>query len=441
MRHIPNDASVPRDKYVWMAHAIKGACGTEGLDDGRDIFVEWAAKYPDAEEDEDTRVFDTINWSAIRTGWADLCRTGTQYGYELPPDHPDRAENVFGVVDPRSAVVTATPHGLQLIPICDLLARPRTAVPWVVDGLLPASGASLLAAKPKAGKSTLARSLAVAVAKGMPWLGLETTRGRVLYLSHEDPDDLVQEEFKRLGADGPDLLVHLGPAPGDAVAQLGKAAEESRPALIVVDTLQRLLRIKDINDYAEVTQKLEPILAIARHTGAHILLIHHSPKGDRDDVADSALGSTALFGSVDVGLFLVRKKDRRHLSSLQRRGHDLPPTLIELDPETHWPIAGKTLGELRSDDAEDAIEAVLDGSHPLKEEEIKEAAGIQVGVFRRALRQLVSRGRLTRTGGGKKGNPFLYALAPEEFTTSPEETATATEQPALVAPAHLAAAA
>lgn len=47
--------------------------------------------------------------------------------------------------------------GFSLTQLCDLLNEPEEAVPWTVDGLLPAGGVSLLVAKPKTGKSTLAR--------------------------------------------------------------------------------------------------------------------------------------------------------------------------------------------------------------------------------------------------------------------------------------------
>jgi Mrp family chromosome partitioning ATPase len=66
---------------------------------------------------------------------------------------------------------------LDLVHISELLGEPDEPENWLVDGLLPTGGLSVLVGKPKAGKSTLARALAVAVARGEPWLGRATFPG------------------------------------------------------------------------------------------------------------------------------------------------------------------------------------------------------------------------------------------------------------------------
>ncbi len=72
---IPNTVETDRERYVAMAHMIKGAAG----DAGRDIFLEWAAKWPGpVNTAEDERVFDTI--SKPWTGWSELWRRAAQHG-------------------------------------------------------------------------------------------------------------------------------------------------------------------------------------------------------------------------------------------------------------------------------------------------------------------------------------------------------------------------
>ena len=61
-------------------------------------------------------------------------------------------------------------------------------------------GFGILAARPKAGKSTLARSLGVAVARGdETFLGRRLTQGTVLYLALEDRGPMFARELKNLG--------------------------------------------------------------------------------------------------------------------------------------------------------------------------------------------------------------------------------------------------
>ena len=93
-------------------------------------------------------------------------------------------------------------NGLQFKPLGELMRQPTEKRRWVVEGLLPVGGTSLLAAKPKVGKSTFARCLAFAVARGEEFLGRKTKQGAVLYLAPQELESEVKEHFKSLGATG-----------------------------------------------------------------------------------------------------------------------------------------------------------------------------------------------------------------------------------------------
>ena len=67
----------------------------------------------------------------------------------------------------------------------------------------------------------------------------------------------------------------IAPSPEDGLRQLREATERERPVLIVVDPLLRLVRVRDANDYAVVTAALEPLVTLARETGARVLAVHH----------------------------------------------------------------------------------------------------------------------------------------------------------------------
>jgi len=75
---------------------------------------------------------------------------------------------------------------LNLTSLAGLLKEPEEKVTWILDGILPAEGLSLMAGKPKAGKSTFARCLALAVAQGQPFMNRATVKGTVLYLALEE---------------------------------------------------------------------------------------------------------------------------------------------------------------------------------------------------------------------------------------------------------------
>lgn len=166
--------------------------------------------------------------------------------------------------------------GLTLTRLGDLLAEPDEAVEWLVDALLPSSGFSLLAAKPKVGKSTLARCLALAVARGEPFLGRATAQGSVIYLALEEKRSQVRKHFQAMGATGEEeIYIYAAAAPVDALQKIRAEVERTKPALLIIDPLFRFTRVRDSNDYAQVTAALEPLLALARETGVHVLCVHH----------------------------------------------------------------------------------------------------------------------------------------------------------------------
>ena len=315
--------------------------------------------------------------------------------------------------------------GFNLVPLADLLAEPTEAVSFIVKGRLPTGGLSLLAGKPKAGKSTLARCLALAVACGEPFLGWPTVRGPVIYLALEEKRAEVREHFNRMGATGEEnLLVHAAQAPQNALPAVRELAERHRPVLIIIDPLLKLVRVKDGNDYAEVMAALEPLLVLARETGAHILAVHHLGKGERSEPGDSILGSTAFFAAVDTALLLTRMERYRVLSSIQRYGEDLAEHVLDFDPERRVVHLGGTKSVVDQEPVSAAILEGLAGRGEQTEPEIMEAVEGRLSVKRAALRALVQGGKVIRSGQGRRSDPFRYATADSSFSRSPDSTGT-----------------
>jgi hypothetical protein len=103
---IPNGADVDRNKYIWMAHRIRAACGRDHEEEAREIFLAWAAQYPTADPDEDQRVFDTLGWDKVYGGWEDLWRLAAKYEYDASSEQLRMAQEAFAA-DDRSHVAVA----------------------------------------------------------------------------------------------------------------------------------------------------------------------------------------------------------------------------------------------------------------------------------------------------------------------------------------------
>lgn len=302
-------------------------------------------------------------------------------------------------------------RGLPLTRLGDLLAEPEEAVSWLVEERLPSGGLSIMAAKPKVGKSTLARCLALAVAQGTDWLRCKTTQGTVFYLALEEKRAEVRKHFAAMGATADDpVKFFIAPSPTDGLQQLRAAAEQEKPGLIIIDPIVKFTRVKDLNDYAQVTTALEPLLTLARETGAHVLTVHHLGKGERAG-GDAILGSTALFAAVDTALLLKRSDRYRTLTSIQRYGEDLEEITLTLDPVSKTISAGPSRKEA---DQSETMQAILDflknHDDPVEREVIEEAVEGRTSVKRQALKALVERKTVTRSGKGTKGDPFKFLI-------------------------------
>lgn len=300
----------------------------------------------------------------------------------------------------------------------ELFREPEEETSFIWDRTFPAGGFSLLTAKPKVGKSTLMRNLAVAVSRGEPFLGRSTVKGKVLYLCLEEKRQEVRKHFERMGAGGESILIHSGDTPRstvEAVEALRVAIEAHSPSVVFVDPLSRVARKVDFNDYG-LSETLELFIDLARESGAHICALHHEGKGEREG-SDSILGSTALFGAVDCHLSMKRRQAGRTVTSSQRYGEDLPETVLDLQKDTGLVSEAGELSEvLQARTKADVLSAV--GPDRVMKKTVQERLqskwnGGQVSA---ALRVLVMEGRLIQSGNGKKGDPFMYETAQATVT-------------------------
>ncbi len=208
-------------------------------------------------------------------------------------------------------------------------------IPYVIDGLLTQGGFSLLGGKPKQGKSSIARYEAVCVAKGLPFLGRNTTQGEVILVSLEDPINHVDNCLKALGYDPKTdarirIVEKLSPNIDESIEAIGNVLETMPyTGLVVIDTLAKLLRVKDMNDYSGVLPQVEKVHNLARRFARlHVQGLAHCKKVKSDDVFDSLLGSTALRGEPDTSLAVYQEQHQRVFATETRIGRNIEPTIL-----------------------------------------------------------------------------------------------------------------
>lgn len=259
------------------------------------------------------------------------------------------------------------------------------------------------------------------VVRGEPFLGRAIQQGPVAYLFLNGSLSEIADVFVSFGLreSGP-LYLHAGSAPGDCIDWLLHTIKQKGVKLVVIDTLQKLLRFKDLNDYAEVTNKIEPVLDAARQGNCHIMMLHHAKKESADDL-DAAIGSTAIRGLCYTYLFLKRlpNSERRILRSDQRGGENFSETAIGFNKTTGRIEIQGTMEDAEIEEAAPKIlEFVEMEGGDVVEKAVPDALPLGTIIVSKALRQLFRDGKFERTGDGKKGKPFCYSLAADLTTVT-----------------------
>lgn len=313
---------------------------------------------------------------------------------------------------------------LQWYTIGQLREETSAEIHYLVDGLLAESSLSVIGGKIAVGKSTLARTLARCVMPGGKlFLGRPTKHGAVLYVAPEESKHGVMKDLEALGFTDADPLHLCFASSPDVLEQALAKMEETQAVLVIFETIFRVLKIRDANDYAEATQKLDPILALARKTAAHVLFTHHLGKTDREYSLDSLLGSTAIGGTPDTRIILKRKGDLRTIEVIQRYGKPLSETVLEFDSETKFIRIGRPKAEHDENLVQDAILECLkaqeedqEKGQPLDEKQINEEVEGRNAHKRTALRSLVKDGQVEKLGKGGRKDPFRYRLKASRFS-------------------------
>lgn len=325
----------------------------------------------------------------------------------------DKVARVYQRYEPKQAQAKQVAIWPEFLTAKEILQAPKDPTRWIIENCLPVGGASVLVAKPKVGKTTIAADIAISVARGEPWLSRTTQQSPVAYVFLDGPLTDIADTFVSLGLRESDpVFIHAGSAPADAVAWILAAVKDKGARLVVIDVLQKLCRFENINDYSEVSTKMEPLLEAARDGHCHVMTLHHAKKDSRDDL-DAAIGSTAIRGLCYTYLFAKRlaNSERRILSSDQRGGKNFAEVGIGFDKLTGRLFIQGTIDDVEIEEATPLILKFLDGDEQ-REAEIRKAVPMRGWIVGKALRSLVKKGDVERNGSGKRGQPFLYSVAP-----------------------------
>lgn len=295
-----------------------------------------------------------------------------------------------------------------------LVGPPR----WLWKGYIAIGAVTLLAGRPKCGKSTLIFALLRALEENGTFLGLDVSPTSVLYLSEEDVTTL-REKAARFGCaeTGVRFLTRRDAFPRESfrtwMQSAMTAARRTGSRLVVIDTLAFWggLGPDAEKDAGAVQALLDPLHELAS-AGLAVLLIHHTRKSGGGDTS-AIRGSTALAAGVDIVAELEREggagHEARRILTAYSRYKDTPERLLlELGSEGYRGLGAP--GALVRTYTETVKAALPTRSPGCTQAEIAAATGISQQRVAEVLGEPCD--AIVRGGTGKRGDPFRYHRRP-----------------------------
>lgn len=293
--------------------------------------------------------------------------------------------------------------------------------PPVCGPYLRVGDKAMLAGPPKAGKSTWLTELVRRIAAGEGELcGHELRTGPVVVLTEERA---VQAAFKFKDAEGVHILTRDRELPKPSWPLLVRAAvrkcEQVGAVLLVVDTLREWsdLRGDQSNSDGAVMEVMHE-LTVPAALDLTVLVVHHQRKGGGRD-GEGVSGNNALVGAVDVLLELEHAPEGSASTTRQlivtSRWPGVPSVTLFDGVGEDLRILGTAEGReaARKSAWRDRVLAALppEGEEPVSREQIEDEVQADNRKWQTALTELVTEGLVTRTGKGRKGSPYRFALA------------------------------
>lgn len=385
---LPNDdATAPTyADYVRVGIAIKAAT----QDDphlGLELFQQWAGRWTGGHNDPEVVASD---WRRMKPPFA----IGASYLYAEAERHGGfqrhltLLEPLEDALDgPESSEGPAERGEGRKYEF--LLPAPRAALAAagearpLIKGLLDAGSMAVLYGESNTGKTFVALDMAWHIATGQPYGGMRTTQAPVVYVVAEGGRGMAKRMAAlvqtRPGTEDAPLWTLSSPIdlldPNADLVPLTKAilALPERPALIVLDTLSRVLAGGDENSSTDMGALVKHFDLMRAKTGAALMTVHHSGK----DRARGARGHSLLRAATDTEIEIADNRiavtKQRDLDKSWASSFILEPVTVARDPDGDA-IASCTV-KLVSD--EQAGEASLGkGPTPLEQSVLDAAAAL-----------------------------------------------------------------
>lgn len=288
----------------------------------------------------------------------------------------------------------------------EFIQLPLPAAPFYIEDWLPKRGKALLYAPAKAGKSFLCLQMARCIGQGLDFLGMRTSRARVLYLQFELGVSVLQQRMASVAL--PYENVYVGTTFSMKLdirggkEQLRTTLDAIQPNVLILDPFYKMIS-GDENESKDVRVILEFLDSLLEEYSANnfsIFIIHHTGKDEKR----GGRGSSVLEDWVDSYLQMKKKSKNGETLAIELiprllRHAESPPDGVEATLDNYEfkvQSAAPTVEDL-------VLAFITTANEPVAPRQLLAAGiGSSASVYD-ALRILTTRGQIKKEGRGLYG--------------------------------------
>lgn len=235
--------------------------------------------------------------------------------------------------------------------ICKKEFRPLS---WLVPGIIPLEGVTMIIGSPKAGKSLFVLNIVLSYMVEdviLDFYPPPTSPIKVLYLDLEASERRIK--YRSLGIIGsksiPANLIIATSWPrfgSGGLSKLKRRLDLEHFDLIIIDVLgkvQSTRKISNIHSYSLDEQEIDNYSKLCKQFQTSIILVHHTRKAPSADWVDMVSGSHGISGTVDTLLYLYREKGQTS-ATLHVTGRDVEEESFRLKftkTSMRWEMLGR----------------------------------------------------------------------------------------------------
>ena len=273
--------------------------------------------------------------------------------------------------------------------------------PAIIEGLLREREVATVVGAAKTAKTWFSLDLALKVAAGVPFLGMETHQRKTLYLDYELKEGTFKKRMSLLSPVRPEGFFYQclrGEPRLPTVHEIADLVETEGFGLVVVDSLYRTGWLSEENSNDSTSRELTALQTFTARVGCSLLCVDHTSKGGGNErtAVDAARGASAKGGFYDC-LLVLRPTDKgprpdgaycvldpvlRDWPRLQK----LPLVSFEWDATScRVELAGGVDREESDAVATKILESIARGGRGISRADIAAECGVTDTVLRRAL--------------------------------------------------------